>query len=104
MDLGEAHSQLSMLRNTLNQLIKRDPEQEVGGMAIPVLDAVLKEVRGVLPDHAVVSQIRDVISPENVEGGEPVRAADLIHVVNALYAAILEPWSEWERAHRRYVR
>lgn len=91
MDFNEARRQWASLESTLRQLVERDPEQEVQGMALPVLDAVISEVRGLLPDSGVVQAAREVISPESVEAGEPVRAADALVVAAALREALPRP-------------
>src|SRR6058998_1688884 len=96
MTLGEAFTQISTLRTALSKIVERDPEQEVKGMAVPVLDTVLREARHVLPpENAVLAQIQDIISPENVEAGEPIRAVDMLLVVNAIYSALAGPYARW---------
>jgi hypothetical protein len=103
MDLGEARGQLSLLRNTLIGMIKKDPDQEVRDIAIPVVDQVLASARFLLPeDHPIVDRVRDVVTPERVESEEPLRAADVLHVVNALYAAISGPYADWVQANRKW--
>jgi hypothetical protein len=82
---------LGQLRTTLDAITARDPEQEVKGIAVPVLDAVLASVRTLLPDHPVVQAVREVISPEAIAEGEPVRAADALIVVDALLGALPPP-------------
>jgi hypothetical protein len=57
-------------------ITQRDPEQEVRGIAVHVLDAVLQAVRSTLGDHPVVAQMYDVLSVESIEEGEPIRAVD----------------------------
>jgi hypothetical protein len=76
------------LVETLKMLVERDPEQEVQGIALPVLDAVLEATRRVCPDDAVVQAARSVISPEQIESGEPVRAADALLVAKQIDVAI----------------
>jgi hypothetical protein len=69
-------------------LTKRDPEQEVQGIALPVLDAVIEAARAARPDDPVVQSARGIITPEQIESGEPVRAADALLVAKQLDAAI----------------
>jgi hypothetical protein len=69
-------------------LVERDPEQEVQGIALPVLDAVIEAVRLARPDDPAVKAARSVISPEQMESGEPVRAADALLVARQLDTAI----------------
>jgi hypothetical protein len=83
---------ITTLVDTLERLVDRDPDQEVQGIALPVMDAVIEAVRQVLPeDHPVVKAARSVISPELIESGEPVRAADALVVAKQLNTAIGSP-------------
>jgi len=84
----DAKRQIESLVTTLAELTKRDPEQEVQGIAIPVLDAVIEMVRGVMPDNTIVAAARAIISPEQIASGEPVRAADALLVARQLDAAV----------------
>jgi hypothetical protein len=84
----EAKRKVVALIETLETLTKRDPEQEVQGLALPVLDAVIEAARTVLPNDSVVEAVRDIISPEQIASGEPVRAADALIVAKQLDAAI----------------
>lgn len=84
----EAKRQITALVEALTVMTTRDPEQEVQGIALPVLDAVIKVVRQVRPDDPVVQAVRGVISVEQIESGEPVRAADALLVAKQLDAAI----------------
>ena len=80
--------QIVSLVQTLEQLVKRDPEQEVQGFALPVLDASIEAVRAVLPGNPIVEAVRGIVSPEQIASGEPIRAADALLVVRQLDAAI----------------
>jgi hypothetical protein len=84
----EAKRQIVSLVGTLETLTKRDPEQEVQGIALPVLDAVIESVRLVLPGNPVVEAVRGVLSPEQIASGEMIRAADALLVAKQLDAAI----------------
>jgi hypothetical protein len=84
----QAKDQIKSLVETLETLTKRDPEQEVQGIALPVLDAVIETVRAVLPDNPVVEAVRGILSPEQIALGEPIRAADALLVAKQLDAAI----------------
>jgi hypothetical protein len=84
----EAKHKIVALVETLEVLTKRDPEQEVQGIALPVLDAVIEAARMARPDDPVVQAARGIISPEQIEAGEPVRAADALLVAKQLDAAI----------------
>src|SRR5436190_23900347 len=77
-----------MLKDHLEKIVQGDPEQEVRGMAIPVLDAVISASRQcVKEDDPVLHAVRDVVV-DVIETGEPVRAVDALLVVNQLLAAI----------------
>lgn len=67
---------------------QRDPEQEVQGLALPVLDACLVAYREFVPTDPVASAIRDLVSPEAIESGEPVRAVDAALVAGQLAGAL----------------
>lgn len=84
----DAKQKIEALVVTLESLIKRDPEQEVQGIALPVLDAVIEFVRAALPNDQVVEAIRGVISADQIASGDPVRAVDALVVAGQLDAAI----------------
>jgi hypothetical protein len=46
-----AKERVEALIEALETLIKRDPDQEVGGMAVPVLDAVVEATKEDLPEE-----------------------------------------------------
>jgi hypothetical protein len=71
----EVKGQIESLVEVLETLTKRDPEQEVQGIALPVLDAVIEAVRG-------------IVSPEQIVSGEAIRAADALLVAKQLDAAV----------------
>jgi hypothetical protein len=73
---------------TLEAMVERDPEQEVQGMALPVLDAAIEHIKAALPDDPVVQAVAGIISPETIEAGEPIRAIDALLVAEQLDAAI----------------
>jgi hypothetical protein len=84
----EAKHKIVALIETLEPLTKRDPEQEVQGIALPVLDAVIEAACAARSDDPVVQSARGIITPEQIESGEPVRAADALLVAKQLDAAI----------------
>ncbi|WP_151484852.1 hypothetical protein [Streptomyces albicerus] len=84
----DAKRKVEALIQTLEALTKGDPEQEVQGIALPVLDAVIESVRASLPDDPVVEAVRGIISADQIALGEPVRAADALLVARQLDAAI----------------
>ncbi len=78
-------------QTSLRQIVERDPEQEVRGIAIPVLDAALGMVREALGDNSVVNAVGDVISVDTIEAGEPLRASDILLVVDMFLGALPTP-------------
>lgn len=90
MTLSEAHNHIRRLSDDLRILVARDPEQEVTGIAVPVLDSVLSEVRAAITSDPIAQAARDVITPDGAALGEgiEVRAADALVVVGQLQAAI----------------
>jgi Glu-tRNA(Gln) amidotransferase subunit E-like FAD-binding protein len=91
IDLWQARRLLTTLRQDLQTLVDRDPEQEIRGMAVATLDAALSAVRDLAADNVVLAKIRDVISAEAVEEGEPIRAVDVLLVVTTLLAVVPQP-------------
>ncbi len=84
--------QLDGLITTLDAIAKRDPEQEVQGIAIPVLDAVLSNAKTLIgADDPVVLRASDIISPETIGRGEPIRAVDALLVAQTLRATLKMP-------------
>jgi hypothetical protein len=89
MNVQEAREAVIRLRADLEQIVKRDQEQEVQGLALPVLDAVLGNAREhVLPEDPVLSALTDLISPETIEHGESIRALDAYLVAGQLLEAL----------------
>jgi hypothetical protein len=87
---------LTALVDSLQTMVRQDPEQEVQGIAIPVIDAVIEDARSVLGDDPVVQVVAGIISPETIEAGEPIRAIDALVVAQQLDAAIgLVPPNIW---------
>ncbi|MEX2556060.1 MAG: hypothetical protein WEB06_10545 [Actinomycetota bacterium] len=84
----EVRRTLDALVGRLVLLAEKDPEQEVRGIALPVLDTVIGEAKRLLPDHPVVLRFADLVSPENIETGEPIRAVDLLLALEALAEAL----------------
>ncbi len=87
----EAKRRVVALIETLELMSTSDPEQEVQGIALPVLDSTLVEIKKAIIDDPVVDTIGDIISPEVIERGEPVRAIDALLVAKQLDAAIGRP-------------
>lgn len=78
MNLDEAFFAVMQLYTDLDKLVRQDPEQEVQGTAESTVDAVVSACREYLPNHPIVSQIADILSPELIESGGPLRVADVL--------------------------
>jgi hypothetical protein len=89
LGLEDAMKRLRSLRYRLSQMSSGDQEQEVQGMGLQVSDAVLNAAREWVPQgDPVIDRIQEVISVENIESGEPVRAVDLLIVVDQTMDAL----------------
>lgn len=84
MSSTSAWRQIDALERTLASIVAEDPEQEVRGIAIPVLDAVLTEAKRDIGSVPTVDALADIISADTIALGEPVRAVDALLVVSAL--------------------
>jgi hypothetical protein len=88
VDPHDAKRALRYLISDLRAISQKDQEQEVRGMALPVLDSVIEAAKEHVVDDPVVQTIRAVISPEAVAEGEPVRAIDAMIVAQQLLQAL----------------
>src|SRR5438105_2274014 len=89
MDLEDARFRVRSLRDRLKEITERDPEQEVRGIALPVVDSVLSEGRKhIKSDDSVVEAISGLITPQSIAEGEPVRAVDALLVVDQLLESL----------------
>jgi hypothetical protein len=86
----KAKDRVEALIVTLETMIKRDPEQEVRGIALPVLDAAVDDIKAALGDDPVVQAVSGIISAETIDAGEPIRAIDALLVARQLDAALGE--------------
>jgi hypothetical protein len=85
----KAKQRVTALIDALETLQKRDPEQEVGGIALPVFDAVVEAIKDDIGrDNPIVAAVAGIISPETIEAGQPIRAADALVVARMLDAEI----------------
>ena len=65
------------LHQDLKEIAARDPDQEVRGLAVPVIDAVVTACVSFLDEEdPVFEKIRQLFSVEALESGEPLRAVD----------------------------
>lgn len=101
MNISQAHALLWNLKAQLSEITRTDPEQEVRGIAVPALDAVVVGVRELLKDDVIASRVCDVISTEAFAEGEPIRAIDALLVVTTLLGALPQPRSLLARALSR---
>jgi hypothetical protein len=83
----EAKRRVVALIETLEPTVKRDPEQEIRGVAVPVLEATIEVLKSALPDDPVVTAVIGAYAHE-IETGEPVRAVDALLVARQIDAAI----------------
>jgi len=60
--------------------------------------------RELASDNAIVASVRDVISAEAIEEGEPVRAVDVLMVVTTLLAVVPQPPVSLPRVAQREPR
>ena len=81
---------LRQLYRDLFLVIERDPEQEILGIALPVVDAAIAHARQALAthDHRLAPHIVEVISTDTCSDGRPIRALDAWLVVGQLLAAL----------------
>src|SRR4051794_20852468 len=87
MDKESARQRAWMLFRDLERISNQDAEQEVSGIAVPVLDALLDACKTFVGDDPVVQAIDGLMTPEAVEDGH-VRAIDAALVVHQLAAAL----------------
>lgn len=80
---------VSRLHTQLGGIVARDQEQEVRGIALPVIDAVIAAAReNMLLDDPVLAALPDLISPEALAAGEPIRAVDAYLAVGQIEEAL----------------
>jgi hypothetical protein len=83
----EAKRRVVALIETLEPMVKRDSEQEIRGVAVPVFEATLDVLKSALPDDPVVTAVVGAYAHE-LETGESVRAVDALLVARQIDAAI----------------
>lgn len=84
----KAKQRVEALVKSLRTMVDKDGEQEVQGIALPVLDAAIEDIKAAIPNDPVVIAVAGIISPETFEAGEPIRAVDALLVAEQLDAAI----------------
>lgn len=89
VDRADTIRRIRSLRSDLRDATQRDLEGKIQGRAIQDVDAVLGAARSLIPDgDPVLDRLAEVVSPESVETGGPVRAFDLLVVVDQVYDAL----------------
>jgi hypothetical protein len=89
MDIREAQTAVISLHQQVASIAGKDSEQDIRGMALPVMDAVVRAARQFVHlDDPILDSIEDVISPEAVQRGEPIRATDAQLVLWQLHLAL----------------
>jgi hypothetical protein len=83
-----AYRHVDQLVRELRSLVDRDPDQEVWGIAVPVLDEVLGWARTFVADNPVVGRMTDVVSVSHIADDQTVRAADALIVATQLRTAL----------------
>ena len=88
----ELECQLRQLYLDLLAVIERDPEQEITGIALPVVDWILSASRDCLAGRtatkALTNAMVDLISPLTIQDADPIRALDTWLVVGQVLAAM----------------
>lgn len=87
MDQDQARQRAWALYRDLDRASAADAEQEVTGIAVPVLDALLQACKQFVQDDPVAAAIDGLITPEAVESGA-LRAVDAALVVHQLAIAL----------------
>ena len=89
MDVRQARTMVGRLQKTLEGIVAKDQEQEVRGIALPVLDAVVAAAREwVTPGDPILDRFPGIISAETIAEGEPLRAVDVLLAVEQLKLAL----------------
>jgi hypothetical protein len=89
MDVDDILVRLRTLRSQLDRYSRHDKEQEVAGIALPVLDELLSQARRLVPaGDPVLDRMQDVVSADSIAAGEPVRAIDALLVTDQVITAI----------------
>lgn len=88
MDQDQARQRAWLLFRSLEKMSERDPDQEVRGIAVPVLDAVLQACKPFVPEDPIIGAIREVVSADVIAAGKPVRGVDAVVVAEQLAVAL----------------
>ena len=90
LDAGVLEVQLRQLYNDLLLVIQRDPEQEILGVALPLVDSIVAAARCALASTSgpIADATVELISHSTIHDAVPIRALDAWVVVGQLLAAI----------------
>jgi hypothetical protein len=88
MDIDDARERLNNLYYNLGSIISKDQEQEIQGIAIPVIEAVIEEAKKLVPHDPVVKVIDEWLTPALMGGQGSIRAVDAFLVVGQLLKAL----------------
>jgi hypothetical protein len=92
MDLYDARARALQLCKDLKEIAAKDPDQEVRGLAVPVIDSVVTACAPFLDEgDPVFEKIRQLFSVEALASGEPLRAVDAQIAAGQLYKALPSP-------------
>lgn len=90
MDVKEARVAVGRLFLTLREIAKKDQEQDVMGIAVPILDMVVSAAREhVLPGDPVLDRLPELFSSDMSDPwGDSIRAVDALIAVEQLQLAL----------------
>ncbi len=83
----EAERRVTALIEALEPMAKADSEQEIRGVAVPVLEATLEVLRETLAEDPVAGAVVSAYE-HGIATGEPVRVVDALLVARQIDAAI----------------
>lgn len=87
MDRENARVRAWQLHNSYIDICRRDPEQEVQGIAFAMVDETLQSLSGFLGGDPVLRHVDSLMTPEVVAGGS-VRVVDLLPVLRQVAVAL----------------
>ena len=88
-ELNEARNKILDLKQVLEKLHERDPEQEIEESAYRPIDAALSLASQYVGDDPVVREVRQLFAPETAAEGSVVRVVEVLTVVSQV-AGILD--------------
>ena len=101
-DLSLARRHLNQLHADLKAIVQDDQEQEVRGIALPVVSEAIRVAYDLLTENRVVAVTIEPFSADAIAEGEPLRAVDALVVVGQLLAALgPEPAPRFAKSTRR---